>query len=155
MEQPSPASDLYASALRNAYEMELQGVAILLPQLERIDSHPAFAQKVRQHIGETEEQLNRLEVLLAEAGGQKSDLRDSAPAISDPLADLLEVDDEVLKAALADMVLKRFEIATYLSLIAVAQQAERFDAVSVLRQNLAEEEAMVNWLRENVSVALK
>jgi ferritin-like metal-binding protein YciE len=58
--------------------------------------------------------------------------------------------DEILKNSFANYAFENFEIASYKSLITVAETAGFANHASLLRQNLAEEQAMAKWLDENI-----
>jgi ferritin-like metal-binding protein YciE len=153
MEQQSPAHDLYITGLKNAHAMESQALSIMRPQADRIRSYPEVEERLRQHINETEEQVERLEALLDDADADKSLLKDIALSAAGGMAALghAAAGDEILKNAFADFAFENYEIAAYRALITIAEQAGEEAAVSVLRQNLAEEEAMASWLEENLA----
>jgi ferritin-like metal-binding protein YciE len=57
--------------------------------------------------------------------------------------------DEILKNTFANHAFENFEIASYTSLIALAEATGNSGHVSALRQTLTEEERMATWIREN------
>ena len=59
-------------------------------------------------------------------------------------------DDEVLKGTFASVSLEHYEIASYRSLIAMAEACNEHTVVEVCRQNLREEEAMAQFLDGNI-----
>ena len=64
--------------------------------------------------------------------------------------------DEILKNSFANYAFEHYEIAAYKSLIAMAETAGIQNTLPVLKQNLAEEEAMAKWLDEHLrSVTLQ
>jgi len=58
--------------------------------------------------------------------------------------------DEILKNTFANNAFENFEIAAYVSLIALSQQAGQSDAKDILDLSLAEEQRMADWVRDNV-----
>ncbi|MER9445739.1 ferritin-like domain-containing protein [Mesorhizobium sp. M0340] len=56
--------------------------------------------------------------------------------------------DEIIKNSLANFTFENYEIAAYNSLLVLAEAGRFQDAERVLKQNLSEEEAMANWLKE-------
>ncbi|WP_245426888.1 DUF892 family protein [Mesorhizobium sp. YM1C-6-2] len=58
--------------------------------------------------------------------------------------------DEILKNSLANFAFENYEIAAYNSLIVLAEAGGFSQAVDILKQNLAEEEAMAKWLQDNL-----
>jgi ferritin-like metal-binding protein YciE len=153
MDQISPSRDIYITGLKNAHAMESQALSVMRPQAERIKSYPEVEQRLRQHINETEEQIDRLEALLDDVGADKSLLKDMALSAAGGMAALghAAAGDEILKNTFADFAFENYEIAAYRSLITMAEQAGEQAAVTVLQQNLAEEEAMASWLEENLA----
>jgi ferritin-like metal-binding protein YciE len=59
-------------------------------------------------------------------------------------------DDEVLKGTFASVALEHYEIASYKSLIAMAEDCNERSVAEVCRQNLREEEAMAQFLDGNI-----
>jgi ferritin-like metal-binding protein YciE len=106
---------------------------------------------LRQHITETEQQIARLDELLHEAGTERSVLKDWATSIMANLAAIGHsiMPDEILKNHFANHAFENFEIASYISLIALAEATGNAAHVPSLRQTLSEEERMATWLREN------
>lgn len=58
--------------------------------------------------------------------------------------------DEILKNTFANYAFESFEIASYTSLIAMAQHVGDHGAITALEQNLREEVAMQEWLAEQI-----
>ena len=64
--------------------------------------------------------------------------------------------DEILKNSFANFAFENYEIAAYKSLITVAELGGFPTAITALRANLSEEEAMAAWLDANLrSVTMK
>ena len=144
---------VFVVGLRNAHAMENQALSTLRPQLARIENYPAVAQRIEQHIVETEGQIARLEGLLKQRGDSNSTFKDTALSILGGLGALghATASDEILKNSLANFAFENYEIAAYKSLIALAEALDYASAVNVLQQNLAEEEAMAAWLDEHLA----
>jgi len=153
MDQQLTTRDIYVTGLKNAHAMESQALSIMRPQADRIKSYPDVEQRLRQHISETEEQVDRLEALLDDVGADKSVLKDFALSAAGGMAAMghAAAGDEILKNAFADFAFEHYEIAAYRALITIAEEVGEQAAVSVLQQNLAEEEAMASWLEENLA----
>jgi ferritin-like metal-binding protein YciE len=58
--------------------------------------------------------------------------------------------DEILKNSFANFAFENFEIAAYKSLLTIAELGGFPYAISGLEANLAEEQAMANWLDANL-----
>lgn len=145
--------DIFIVGLRNAHAMENQALAIMKPQVARIENYPDVAARLQQHIEETEGQIERLERILDALGEKRSSLKDLALSLGGAMAAIghTVAPDEILKNSFANFAFENFEIAAYKSLLALAEQAGDAAAVAGLTANLAEEQAMAAWLDENIA----
>jgi ferritin-like metal-binding protein YciE len=152
------ALELYATGLRNAHALEQQATQLMRRQLDRYERYPEVSQKLQQHLRETEQQIGRLEELMHGMGTDRSVLKDWATSIIGNLAAIGHtiMPDEILKNHFANHAFENFEIASYTSLIAMAEATGNAGHVAALRQTLSEEERMATWLRENTpAITLK
>jgi ferritin-like metal-binding protein YciE len=62
--------------------------------------------------------------------------------------------DELMKNMLADYASEHFEIAAYTALIRAAEEAGESDIVTLLEENLREEEQMAQWLFDRIPEAV-
>lgn len=145
--------DIFIIGLRNAHAMENEALGIMKPQLKRIENYPQVAERLELHIRETEGQLQRLDDLLDGLGESSSKLKDTALSVMGTMAAMGHTiaDDEILKNSFANSAFENFEIAAYNSLIVLSELSQFPQAAQVLQQNLAEEEAMAEWLRQNLA----
>jgi ferritin-like metal-binding protein YciE len=152
MDQYSETRGLFITGLKNAHAMESQALSIMRPQLSRIENYPDVAQRLEQHISETEGQKRRLEEVLDSCGENPSGLKDTALSLGGGMAALghAAAGDEILKDAFADYAFENYEIAAYTSLLSLAEAAGVESALDPLRQNLEEEEAMADWIKSNL-----
>jgi ferritin-like metal-binding protein YciE len=99
--------------------MENQALAIMRPQVSRIENYPEVKRQLQMHIGETEGQIARLESILETLGEDKSALKDAALSMAGGMAALghTVAPDEILKNSFANNAFENFEIAAYKSLI--------------------------------------
>src|SRR5688572_18769351 len=51
------STEIFVTGLRNAHAMEHQALSIMKPQVSRIENYPEVAQRLQQHITETEGQI--------------------------------------------------------------------------------------------------
>ncbi|QKK26807.1 ferritin-like domain-containing protein [Rhizobium hidalgonense] len=144
--------DVFVTGLRNAHAMENQALSIMKPQLKRIENYPEVAEKLDQHIRETDAQIVRLEDILDGLNEDKSTLKDLALSFTGSMAALghTVADDEILKNSFANFAFENFEAAAYKSLLRVAEAGGYVAAMTGLQANLAEELAMAEWLNDNV-----
>ncbi|ESX19389.1 MULTISPECIES: ferritin-like domain-containing protein [unclassified Mesorhizobium] len=149
----SESREIFIVGLRNAHAMENQALSIMKPQVERIENYPEVADRLRRHIQETEGQITRLESVLEGLGEEHSTLKDTALSMVGSVAAIGHsmAGDEIIKNSLANFAFENYEIAAYKSLLVLADAGGFQDAERALKQNLNEEEAMANWLKENLS----
>jgi ferritin-like metal-binding protein YciE len=145
--------EIFIIGLRNAHAMESEALGIMKPQLSRIESYPLVAARLDQHIRETEGQQQRLADLLDAMGESNSTVKDTALSIMGTMAAMGHAlaGDEILKDSFANFAFENFEIAAYSSLLVLSEAGQFHQATQILQQNLAEEEAMAEWLRQNLA----
>jgi ferritin-like metal-binding protein YciE len=145
------ALEIYSTGLRNAHALEQQATQLMERQIERYERYPEMKQRLQQHLRETEQQIARLEELMHGMGTERSVLKDWATSIIGNIAAIGHsiMPDEILKNTFANHAFENFEIASYTSLIAMAEATGNSGHVPTLRQTLNEEERMATWIREN------
>src|SRR4051794_40044439 len=145
------ARDLFITGLKNAHAMERQAQEMLERQSERMTEYPELQAKAKEHLLETREQMRRLEECLEQLGSSPSTLKDTALAFGANMAAMghAMAGDEVLKNAFASNALEHFEIASYKSLLTMADRAG-IAMRTVLEKSLREEERMAEWVDKHV-----
>lgn len=148
----SPVRTIYLTGLQNAHALEREAISIIDRQLDRIENYPELAERLRHHRGETEHQIQRLEDVLDQLGETPSGLKDGALSLMGKVAGLSHsvADDEILKNAFANCALENFEIASYSSLIVMAQTGGFQSGISALQESLREEENMAQWCADSI-----
>lgn len=146
------AHETLIANLRNAHALEKQVIAVLEPQLKLLDDYPDLHAKLTQHIAETREQAQRLETALESCGSSPSTLKDALLSMMGLGQSSVQgfSSDAVLKAVVADMMTEHLEIATYRTLIVLAELAGRSDLCLTLELSLHEEETMADWFNQNL-----
>lgn len=143
--------DVLVTGLRNVHALENQALALAGRQIDRLQHYPELSDRLKTHVDETKAQIQRVEVILSTLGETPSALKDAAMSFSGNVAALghTVAGDEVLKNTFADLAFENFEIASYKSLIAIAEL--RFpDAIPHLQASLDEEKAMSSWLEAKI-----
>ena len=138
--------------LRDAPAMEQQAEQILEAQASRIDNYPKMKARIEQHLEETRGQQRLLESCLERLDSSPSAFKDTLgmmAAMGQSIAGMFAA-DEIVKGAMASYVFEHMEIASYTTLIAAAQQAGDLETQRVCEQILAQEEAMAQWLLDNL-----
>ncbi len=146
--QTDALRDLFVVGTRNLHAVEKQALSIMTPQLSRIENYPEVAEQLRLHIDETNAQIARLDEILAELDTSGSALKDAGLSLSGSMAAIAHsvAGDEILKNSFANYAFEHFEIASYTSLITLAEDGGFASATSRLRQSLSEEERMATWI---------
>lgn len=144
--------DLFTVGVRNAHALEKQALSIMTPQVERIENYPEVADRLRLHIDETNGQIARLDEILDHIGTGHSTLKDMALSMSGSMAALSHsvAGDEIIKNSFANYAFEHFEIASYMSLITMADDGGFTAARSLLQQSLDEERAMAQWIEDHL-----
>jgi ferritin-like metal-binding protein YciE len=152
------ALEIYTTGLRNAHALEQQATQLMERQIERYERYPEVTQMLKQHLRETEQQIARLEELMHGMGTDRSAMKDWVTSIMGNLAAIGHtiMPDEILKNTFANHAFENFEVASYTSLIAMAEATGNSGHVSALRQTLTEEQRMASWILENTpAISLK
>ncbi|HEY8383890.1 MAG TPA: ferritin-like domain-containing protein [Microvirga sp.] len=144
------ALDTYISGVKNAHALEKQATQLIERQLERIENYPEVERILRQHLQETEVQIQRLDEILHSFGEDRSLLKDLATQISGNLAAIAHsvMPDEILKNHFANHAFENFEIAAYTSLITMAEATGHSQHLTALQTTLREEEKTAQILRD-------
>lgn len=137
--------DLFVHTLRDIYYAEKQILKALPDMIEKA-SDAQLKQGFEAHLGETKNQVKRLEQVFEMHGVEAKGV--DCPAIDGILEEADEIagevdDKQVLDAALvaAAQAVEHYEITRYGTLIAWAKQLGRNDCAAVLQKNLEEEKA--------------
>lgn len=141
MENVATSHNVFVTSLRNAHAMENQALAIIKPQLNRLEHYPEVSELLERHQQETEGQIARLEEILQGVDESPSGLKDAMLSMTGAMGALTHsmAPDEILKNSLANFAFENFEIAAYTSLIAAARLSGATNAIPALEQNLEEE----------------
>lgn len=150
--QQDVIQSLFVTGLRNVHAVEKQALSIMTPQVARITHYPEVADRLQRHIEETNGQIARLDELLAGLDTSGSMLKDTAMSLSGSMAAIAHsvAGDEILKNSFANYAFEHFEIASYKSLITLAEDGGFTQATPLLRQSLREEESMAAWIDETL-----
>jgi ferritin-like metal-binding protein YciE len=146
------AQDVFITGLRNQHAVEKQAIELLERQVGRLENYPEMSARMRQHIAESEEQARRIEELLSVLGTSHSTLKDTVTSVMGNLAALghTVAPDEVLKNTLANFAFEHYEIASYLSLLTLADATGHDRAKLALNESLREEEQMAQWIQDHI-----
>lgn len=149
---PATLRSIFVTGLQNAHAVEHQALGLIDRQLDRLIQYPDVADRLRLHRRETEDQIVRLETILSDLRESPSGLKDLALGLVGNLAALAHAPapDEVLKNNFVNLAFENFEIASYRSLLTLADAGSFQHALPLLGTTLAEEEAMGTWVEAHI-----
>lgn len=138
--------------LRDAHAMEEQAETMLSEQLSRLENYPELSERIRLHLEETKSQAARLRNCLDLLGESSSTMKDTGGKLMAMAQSISGVfaGDEVMKGSLASYTFEHMEIASYTILIAAAEDAGEAEVARICEENLREEIAMAEWLKNNL-----
>jgi ferritin-like metal-binding protein YciE len=147
------AKEIYIVGLRNQHAVENQAIELLERQVGRLENYPEMAERMRRHITESREQARRIEELLSGLGTSYSSMKDMALSFLGNMLALghTPASDEVLKNTFANFAFVHYELASYRSLLTLADSTGHIAARSALQQSLQEEEAMAQWIADHIA----
>lgn len=145
--------EIFSTGLRNQHAVEEQAVSLLSRQVERLENYPEMEARMRRHIDESKRQAQRLEELLSSLGSGASTLKDAGLSFMGNMAALAHTvaPDEVVKNSFANFAFEHYEIASYKSLLTLADAVGQGAAQSALKQSLSEEEDMAHWIDQHLA----
>ncbi len=144
--------DQLIEGLRNAYALEGQALEITERQAERLEHYPALRARIQQHVEETRQQQALVEQCLSRLGTSPSTFKEMAMSLMGNLQAMAHAmaGDEVLKNTFGSYALEHFEIASYRSLITMAEIAGEPEIARTCQQILRQEESMASWIGEHL-----
>lgn len=143
---------VFVTGLQNAHALEQQALALIDRQLDRLVRYPEVAERLRDHRHETQAQIERLDEILHGLGEGHSSLKDMAMNLFGNFAALSNVmaADEILKNSFVNFAFENFEIASYRSLLTLAEAGPFAGVMPLLELSLGEERAMAAWIDESL-----
>lgn len=142
---------LFISWLNDAHAMETSISKALAQQVKLAEDHPMIRDGIQQHLEETKRHAEVVEGCLKELGESPSTVKDTMAAAGAMASGLMgAAKDDLVKAAMDDYATEHMEIAAYKGLIVGATQLGHQEMVGKFKDILAEEEAMADWLSQNL-----
>jgi ferritin-like metal-binding protein YciE len=138
-------SDLFMHELSDAYSAEKQ-MTRSLPKMARAATDPQLREAFETHLEETQAQVQRIDQVVEVLGAKLKRVKCQAmEGLIEEGKDLIELIDKgpVLDAALIGSAQKveHYEIASYTTLCLLAEKLGHTEAVTLLKESLAEEQA--------------
>ena len=141
--QMQDLQDLYVHKLQDIYSAEQQGLQAMQRSLGMIQT-PELQQGMQRHIGQTQQQIGRLEQILQKLGEQPGGVEcKGMKGLIKEAQEIMQEDasPEVMEAGLiaAQQAMEHYEIAGYGTARTYAQLLGDQEAVQLLEQTLNEE----------------
>ena len=144
--------EIYHTGLKNLHALEQSAIALTERQVERLEHYPEMKARLESHRRESEEQARRLETIMSRHGITPSAAKNAVTSVIGNVAAALHApaSDEILKNTFANFAFEHQEIASYTSLIAMAEAQGDTAAVPLLKQSLGEEQAMADFIEGQI-----
>jgi ferritin-like metal-binding protein YciE len=148
----SPHEERLLSWLNNAYALEKALIPILQNHAKDARRRPAVRRRDLEHLEQTRQHVRMVRRCIEELGAKPSRMKSAIGQISGMLNAMTTepFEDEVVRNFLADYSAENLEIASYRAIIAAAREAGHPKIARICGQILEEEEAMADWLYENL-----
>lgn len=145
------ARDIFITGLRNQHAVENQAIELLERQVGRLENYPEMSERMRQHIEESKQQARRIEEILSSLGTSHSAIKDTAMSFTGNLLAIghSTATDEVIKNTFANYAFEHYEIASYKSLLTLADSVST-GGRAALETSLKEEMAMADWIEKHI-----
>ncbi len=147
------ANDQMIKWLNDAHALEVMLAPILERHAKDAD-RPEIADRIREHAEETERHAEMLASRIEALGGSVSKAKElvgKGSGFLDKFA-TAPFGDKQAKNAAMDYASEHFEIATYRLMAAAAEAVGDSETADLAEAILADEEAMVGWLEEQLPV---
>lgn len=135
--------DTLIVGLRNAYGLEGQSLSTLENAHSDLEHYPQFKAALAQHIEETKRQQEMVGQMLERLGESPSTLKDMVMKLAGNVQTFVHgiAGDSVAKNLFTVYALEHFEVASYKSAIAMAEEVGEPSVATTCRQILQQEEA--------------
>ena len=144
--------ELMVAWLNDAHAME-QGIAEVLERhAASAKDHPQMQARMQQHFEETVRHAELVKGCLQRIGEEPSAVKTGMASVMGAVQgmSMKVAQDELIKNTLHDYGTEHFEIACYTSLMAAAQELGDQETVQVCQQILQEEQAMAEFLFQQI-----
>jgi ferritin-like metal-binding protein YciE len=146
------AQDMVLSWLNDAYGMEKAIVQILENQVKDAENYPQAQARLQQHLDATKQHAEAVKGCIERLGGSTSSIKSGLSSLFGQVQAMSTgaAEDEMIKNAISDFGVEHFEMASYMSLIAAAQEIGDTQTVTTCQSILQDEQEMAAWLQQNI-----
>lgn len=138
--------------LNNAHATEHNLAKVLERHARSAKNQPEMQARFQQHLQETRHHAEMVKGCIERLGGRTSVVKSGMGAAMGMVQGVSTAvaEDEIIKNLLGDYASEHFEIASYRSLIAAAEELGDQETAGVCRQILRDEEEMARWLEGQI-----
>ena len=146
------AKEQLATWLNSAHGTEVSLIKVLENHAKDARDIPMMHMRLEQHLEETRRHAKMVENCLSLLGEKPS----TTKSILGNLTGMVQgastgmFKDELIKNCLSDYAAEHFEIACYRSLVVAAEDLGEREIAALCREILGEEEAMAQWLADQI-----
>lgn len=145
--------DLLVSWLNDAYAMEEAVVQILEKQQGQAKGMPDLEQAITTHLAQTKHHAELVKNALNELGSSTSSVKSGLATVMGWMQGMSTgpAGDTLVKDSIADYAVEHFEMASYRSIRAAAEQLGLTNVVGMADEILPQEEWMANFLNTHLA----
>lgn len=149
--------DLVLAWLNDAHAMERALEEVLERHLRDAEGHADIQSRLQSHLEETRGHAEQVKDCIDGMGGKVSQVKSALANMFGATEGMMNkpVQDTMVKNALGDYAAEHFEIASYRSLIAAAQEIGEQKVATVCEDICRQEEAMAQWLEQQLPTVTK
>jgi ferritin-like metal-binding protein YciE len=146
--------ELYISWLNDAYSLEQSLIQTLENHASQAKDHPHVQTRIQQHIEETRRHADLVKSCIERLGSSTSSVKSGMSSVMGSVTGMSTgvSSDALVKNALSDYSSEHFEIASYTSLIAAAQELGDQETARICQDILRDEVEMANWLEQQIPI---
>ncbi|HSL24123.1 MAG TPA: DUF892 family protein [Vicinamibacterales bacterium] len=143
--------------LGDAFAMETELLPILRDHSNDAAALPGIRERIEEHAGETEQHVERLRQALGILGNSSPSLKSAVASIVGSIMapGTAFFSDELVKNGVTDYAAEQFEVAAYRALVIAAEDLGEREVARLCRENLREDEAMAQWLLEQIPILVR
>ena len=146
-------TELLITWLKDVHALENTLANVLKNQGERAATFPEIQSRLYGHREESMRHANMVESCITRLGGDTSEVRAGlSKAFGEAQSKMLGgFEDSIVRDAIMGSAAEQLEIASYKSIIALAQKIGDGETVNICKQILEEEENMLGFLEDNLT----
>lgn len=143
--------------LKDAHAMESAAVSNLEKNVDRLSEYPQVQARFREDLEQTKAHVREIEQCLDRLGADRSTLKDLGMKFAGAMQPYLTAmsADEPVKHLLAAHAYEHFEMASYKSLAAAAEQIGEPHIREMAERSMAQKKMMADWLGEQLPVVTR